>query len=385
MPWRKTEPMFEKVRFVLAHQDGLFSMTELCERFTISRKTGYKWLARYEEGGLEGLKEQSRAPHTCPHRIAAAAEPAILEARRLHPTWGARKLLPWLARKQPELVEVLPSPTAAAALLSQHGLVERQRRRRKAKHPGSTPLQPDRPNEVWCADFKGQFTTQDGVLCYPLTVTDAHSRFLLGCHGLLSTQTAGAIPVFERLFQEYGLPRAIRTDNGVPFATGALSGLSKLNIWWIKLGIQHQRIEPGHPEQNGRHERMHRTLKREATRNPERDLASQQGRFDRFRTEYNEERPHEALGQETPASLYTYSTRTYPERLPEPAYPGHLQRRWVSKAGNFRFHQGRQLFLSNALVHEWIGLEEVEDGVWSIYFYDLLIARFDERLNRITL
>lgn len=379
MPWRQTDPMTERARFVLAYQDDLYSMTELCDRFHISRKTGYKWLARYKEDGLEGLKEQNRTPHACPHRTAPAAEEALLEARRRHPTWGARKLLPWLARKQPELAAQLPSRTATAELLSRHGLVEAKRRRQKPKHPGSAPLETTAPNEVWCADFKGQFTTGDAVLCYPLTVTDAHSRFLLSCHGLLSVESGGCVPVFTRLFQEYGLPGAIRTDNGCPFATLAPGGLSQLSIWWIKLGIVHQRITPGHPQQNGRHERMHRTLKREAARNPEADLAAQQVRFDRFQTEYNEERPHEALEYATPASLYSTSPRPYPATLPEPHYPGHFQKRWVSKAGTFRFRQGRQLFLSNALIHEWIGLEEVEDGVWSIYFYDVLIARFDER------
>ena len=384
MPWRQTEPMHEKARFVLAHQEGLFEMTELCARFGISRKTGYKWLARFQEHGLEGLQEQSRAPHTSPHRLAPAVAEALREARRLHPTWGARKLLPWLARKQPQLAEQLPSASATAALLAKHDLVESKRRRRKAKHPGTSPLVAEAPNDVWTADFKGQFATGDRRLCYPLTVVDAHSRYLLGCQSLLSVECASALPVFTRLFRDYGLPRAIRTDNGVPFATGALSGLSRLNIEWIRLGIQHQRIEPAHPEQNGRHERMHRTLKREATRNPERDLAAQQERFEVFRTEYNEERPHEALGQETPASHYQPSPRPYPAIVPEPNYPGHMQRRWISKAGTFRFHKGRQLFLSNALIHEWIGLEEVEDGVWSLYFYDVLVARFDERLNRIT-
>ena len=276
MPWRQTEPMSEKARFVLAYQDDLYAMTELCERFQISRKTGYKWLARAQEYGLEGLKEQSRAPRTCPHRVDAAVTAALLEARRLHPTWGARKLLPWLAKKQPELAGQLPAPSTVAELLARAGVVEGRRRRRKSKHPGAQPLEAAAANDVWCADFKGQFSTGDGQLCYPLTVTDAHSRFLLGCHGLPSVEAAGVIPVFTRLFREYGLPTAIRTDNGVPFATTAVGGLSRLNVYWIKLGIQHQRIQPGRPEQNGRHERMHRTLKREATRQPERDLLKQQ-------------------------------------------------------------------------------------------------------------
>lgn len=384
MPWRQTAPMTERIRFVLAYQDDLYSMTELCERFRISRKTGYKWLARAQEDGIEALHDRSRAPQSCPHRVDPSIEAALLEARRLHPTWGARKLLPWLGRKQPELTGQLPSASTTAELLARHGLVEHPRRRRRAKHPGSKPLETQAANEVWTADFKGQFTTQDRVLCYPLTVVEAHSRFLLGCQGLLSTETSGVIPVFTRLFQEHGLPTAIRTDNGTPFATQAIGGLSRLNVWWIKLGIQHQRITPGRPEQNGRHERMHKTLKREATRLPERDLSQQQARFDRFCTEYNHERPHEALAQETPAMHYRPSPRPFPATLPEVEYAGHLQRRWVSQAGTFRFRKGRQLFLSNALKHEWVGLEEVEDGVWSIYFCDVLLARLDERKERLT-
>ena len=225
------------------------------------------------------------------------------------------------------------------------------------------------PNQTWCADFKGQFPTQDGMDCYPLTVTDAHSRYLLCCHALPSVRQEGAFPIFERLFAEFGLPEAIRTDNGNPFATQAICGLSKLSVWWIKLGIAHQRIEPGQPQQNGRHERMHKTLKRETARPPEKDHAAQQARFDAWRDEFNQERPHQALGQKTPASLYASSPRPLPSRLPEPDYPGHFQVRQVSKSSMFRFHH-RQVFLSEALIEEHIGLEEIDEGLWSLYFYN---------------
>jgi putative transposase len=376
MPWKKTDPMCERMQFVAAYLSGLYSMTELCERAGIKRNTGYKWIRRYEAEGLPGLQEKSRAPKHCPHKISPEIEALLLEAKRAHPSWGPRKILPWLSRQRPDLV--LPAASTAGELFKRAGLVQRKRRHRTHRHPGSAPLRAESPNEVWTADFKGQFKTQDGLYCYPLTVADAHSRYLLACAARLSTKQVEARPIFESLFRDYGLPQAIRTDNGSPFATPAFCGLSKLSVWWIKLGIRHQRIEPGRPEQNGAHERMHRTLKAETTRPPERDQQAQQERFDRFCAEYNQERPHEALSQQTPASRYRGSERAMPERLPEPEYPGHFEVRRVSRAGTFRFKH-RQLFLSDTLLEEWIGLEETEDGIWSLYFYDVLLARLDER------
>lgn len=234
------------------------------------------------------------------------------------------------------------------------------------------------PNQLWCADFKGQFPTRDAVLCYPLTVTDAHSRFLLGCTALLSVREEGAMAAFTQLFRAYGLPDAIRTDNGVPFATNALCGLSALSVWWTKLGIAHERIEPGRPEQNGRHERMHRTLKAETTRPPQQNQDAQQKRFDLWCEEFNTERPHEALHHATPAEHYEPSSRALPEKLPAPEYPGHFLVRKVCNAGTFRL-KNRQPFLSSTLKQERIGLEEINDGLWSLYFYDRLIARLSER------
>lgn len=376
MPWMQTDPMNQRTRFVLAYEDGLYSMTELCERFGVSRKTGYKWLHRYRDQGLDGLKEQSRAPHHCPHQTPPDIAELLLETRRSHPRWGPRKLIDYLRPRHREVI--WPAASTIGALLKRHGLVEGKRRRRKAKHPGAVSLVTTAPNQVWGADFKGEFRMQNGQYCYPLTITDAHSRYLLACQGLPSTRQQGAFEVFEGLFKEMGLPEAIRTDNGNPFATRALCGLSRLSVWWIKLGISHQRIEPGQPQQNGRHERMHRTLKAETTRPPEREMSAQQRRFDDFRAEFNHERPHEALGGAVPASVYVPSVRALPAPIPEPAYRGHFEVRWVSKAGTFRFKH-RQLFISQALRHEWIALEEVADGVWSVYFYDVLLARLDER------
>lgn len=366
----------ERARFIALHEEGLYSMCELCARFGISRKTGYKWLGRYQTEGLEGLEDQSRAPHSCPHRTAAKTEAALVHAREAHPTWGPKKLLPHLARTQPELR--LPARSTAGEVLKRHGLIQERKRRRKPLHPGGTTLVAEAPNDVWMADFKGEFPTRNGAMCYPLTVTDAHSRFLLGCRALASTQHAGAQPVFTALFAEYGLPCALRTDNGTPFSSTAIGGLSRLSVWWIKLGIEHQLITPGQPQENGRHERMHRTLKAETTRPPDWDLPGQQARFDGFRREFNAERPHEALAQRTPGSLYTPAARSLPGRLPEPEYSGHLSVRRVGPRGSISF-AARPLFLSEVLAGEQVGLEEVDDGVWSVFFYGLLLGRFHER------
>ena len=380
MPWNETSPMTERMRFITLHQEGFYSMSELCQRFGISRQTGYKWLGRFEETGLEGLKEQSRAPHSSPRRTGEAVEAALLAARQAHPRWGPLKLRDYLQPRRPDLV--LPAPSTIGKLLKRHGLIPAQARRRRLRHPGSAPLQTAVPNQVWCVDFKGEFPTGDGVDCYPLTVMDAHTRYLLACQARPSTAQAGVFPVFQRLFAEYGLPEAIRTDNGTPFATTALCGLSQLSVWWLKLGITHQRIAPGRPEQNGRHERMHRTLKAETTRPPASDHRRQQERFDAFLQEYNEERPHQALGGKTPASLWTPSARCLPLRVLEHEYPGHYLVRKISQAGNFRFWS-QPVFLSRTLTGEQIGLEETGDGIWSVYFRDYLLARFDERVYRI--
>jgi transposase InsO family protein len=376
MPWKKTTPMTERLSVIALYQTRLWRMTERCTRFNISRKTGYKWLRRYSQEGVSGLQEKSRAPLSCPHRIAPEVAAVLLEAKHLHPSWGPRKILPDLERHHPALEG--PAASRAGERFRKVGLSRSKPRRRRPPHPGAPTRHAGAPNEVWTADFKGQFRTGDGVYCYPLTVADAYSRYLLGCTARLSTKPVEAQPVFERLFRAYGLPEASRTDNGAPFATPAFCGLSKLRVWWIKLGIRHQRIEPGRPAQNGRHERMHRTLKAEATRPPERNHATPQARFDRCCREYHHERPHEALGQRPPASLFHASPRRMPATLAAPEYPGHGLVRRVSKAGTLRF-QSRQLFLRDTLLQEWIALEETGDGIWSIYFYDVLLARVDAR------
>lgn len=376
MPFATTDPVLERARLVSLHQDGLYSVAELARRFGVSRPTVYTWIERYHDGGTEALTDRSHAPHTQPHQTPPEVETLIVEARRAHPSWGPKKLLPYLARRHPQIK--LPAASTAGAILKRHGLTQTHRQRRSVKHPGASPLTTTAPNQVWTADYKGQFKTRDGLYCYPLTVCDAHSRYVLSCQGLPSVEQYVAFRQFERLFHEYGLPQAIRTDNGTSFATRALCGLSRLSVWWIKLDIDHQRIEPGQPQQNGAHERMHKTLKAETTRPPEQDMIAQQARFDRWRAEFNEERPHEALGYETPASCYTASPRSMPTVLPEPEYPGHFEVRYLSKDGNVRFKH-RQFFVSQTLSHEHVGFEEVDDGVWDLYFFDRLLARLDER------
>lgn len=369
--------MDQRLRFVTDALSDRFTMTELCARYGVSRRIGYKWVARFNEDGKRGLADRTRRPHVCPTQIRSGLAELLCEFRRTHPDWGARKLLRVLRDRHPE-IEDWPAASTAADLLARRGLVHKRRRRRPHQHPGVIPIMTTAPNDLWTADFKGQFRTGNAVYCYPLTIADQHTRFLVACYGLLSTETVAAKPVFERAFGEYGLPRAIRTDNGVPFATQAIHGLSYLNVWWMRLGIQHQRIHPGSPQENGAHERMHRTLKRHAVKPVQRTCAGQQKRFDAFRREYNIERPHEALGQETPASRYTASRRPYPARLPVLEYPGHFLVKRVTDAGTFRF-QHRLLYIANALVDQHIGLEETDDGVWSIYFNTVLIATLDER------
>jgi putative transposase len=376
MPWLETSPMAERRRFVDDAHRGLFSMTDLCARYGISRKTGYKWLDRHDAQGREGLRDRSHAPQHCPHKISEDVARAICEGRQAHPSWGPRKLLRWLRRHQPGLA--LPALSTAGDLLAREGLVKKRVRRQRHRHPGVVAPVTRHPNDLWTSDFKGHFRTGDGRYCYPLTVADLHSRLLLGCDALLSTRGREARPCFEALFREYGLPAAIRTDNGVPFASTGLHGLSSLNVWWMRLGILHQRIRPASPQENGAHERMHRTLKREATRPAAANRHRQQLAFNRFRREYNEQRPHEALGDRTPASVYRPSPRPFPDRLPAIEYPGHFQVRFVCNAGTFRF-RNRLLFIANALKQHYIGLEEIEDGLWSIYFGQVLLARLDER------
>jgi len=315
MPWKEDLPMDQKTQFISEYLRDSLSFTELCQRYHISRKTGYKWIARYQAFGPVGLLDGSRRSHTSPDQTPEAMRLAIIEARRRHPSWGAKKLLKLLERKDPQ--QPWPSRWTICEILKREGLVREKTLRRKVGHPGKPTCIVTAPNELWCVDFKGEFKTRDGRYCYPLTVTDSYSRYLLGCQGLLSTETLGAKETFEALFNRYGLPKAIRSDNARPFASTALGRLSQLSVWWIRLGIRPELIEPGKPQQNGQHERMHRRLKAETTRPPAANLAKQQRVFNRFRSEYNEVRPHEGIELQTPASLYRASRRGLPNEVPE--------------------------------------------------------------------
>lgn len=376
MPWKQSSRVTERLRFVALVKEGHYQMKELCERFGVSRQTGYDTLNRYSAKGVDGLKDGSHVPHTYPHRITEEMREVLLSARRAHPDWGPRKILDWLQRRQPELA--VPAASTVGDLYSREKLVKTRQRTRSWRHPGRSPVRVGEPNDLWTMDFKGDFRMGDGQRCYPLTIADAHTRFLLTCHGLGSTAHVGALAAVDRAFREYGLPRAIRTDNGVPFSTKAIAGLSRLNIWWTQLGIAHDRIAPGHPEQNGSHERMHLTLMKGSAFPPAAEMEAQQVRFDGFREEFDFERPHEALGGETPGSLYVRSPRELPETLLDPVYAGHCEIRQV-RANGILYFKNQQIFLSELLSGHHVALEEIADGIWSIYFYTLLLTRLDVR------
>jgi transposase InsO family protein len=372
--------MDQRTQFIADHLRETQTITELCDRYGVSRKTGYKWIDRYLRLGPAGLEERSRRPHRAPNQTADEIVAAILEARHRHPVWGGKKLRALLQRRHPRWT--LPARSTVCDILSRHGLVPTRRQRRRIGHPGKPTTIMAAPNAVWCADYKGQFKTGDGRYCYPLTVTDGFSRYLLGCQGLGSTAGAEAQPVFTRLFKEYGLPLRIRTDNGVPFATTTLARLSKLSAWWVRLGILPECIEPGRPDQNGRHERMHRTLKAATTRPAAGSLGAQQRRFNSFREEFNHERPHEALDQQTPATCYHPSPRPMPDRLPPLEYPDRFEVRYVSANGGIRWNR-RWVNVSTVCVGEYVGLEEIDDGIWNVYFGPLRLGRLLERHMRI--
>jgi putative transposase len=380
MPWSETTPMDQKTQFIADYLRNTLCISELCELYGISRKTGYKWIDRYLADGPQGLDERSRKPRHSPNRTPDEICEALLDVRRHHPSWGAKKLLAIVEQRHSEWD--LPNRSTVCEILKRNGLVPKKRQRRVIGHPGKPASAILTPNDCWCADFKGQFKTGDGIYCYPLTVTDDYSRFLLGCQGLLSTCVAEAKPVFTRLFKEYGLPRRIRTDNGVPFATNTLARLSQLSAWWVRLGVMPELIEPGKPQQNGRHERMHRTLKAETTRPAAANLRAQQNRFDRFQHEFNHDRPHEALDMQTPDARYHRSPREMPAKLPPLEYPDRFEVRYVSFNGGIRWNKG-WVNVSITCAGEYVGLEEIDDGVWNVYFGPLKLGRLLERHMRI--
>jgi putative transposase len=376
MPWKVSSVMEEKLRFILEYEAGGESMTELCQRYDISRETGYLTLRRYRALGLSGLLPQSHATHRHGNQTPEEIEQKVLELRQAHMRWGPRKLKRILEREEPG--RNWPATSTIGALLKREGLVV-ARKKRWHTAPYTEPLaHAQECNRVWCADFKGWFRTADRERIDPLTISDAYSRYLLRCQAVEKTNTARVQAIFEAAFREYGMPEAIRTDNGPPFASHAVAGLSRLSVWWIKLGIVPERIAAGHPEQNGRHERMHRTLKEEAAQPPAANRREQQRTLDRFRQEYNEVRPHEALEMQTPAAIYQPSVRAFPARVPQPEYPQTMLVRSVRPHGHFRWKK-HDVFLSEVLWGENVGLLP-EDGRWfTIYFAQLPLARFDSQ------
>lgn len=353
--------------------NGSFSITELSTRYQVSRKTVYKWMDRFYSGGDAALRDAKRAPKSCPHKTPPEIEKSILECRDRHPTWGAKKILAHLSKALNP--RDLPCRATACAILLRNGYAQSPKKRRDPGHPGRPTTPIDSLNAIWCADYKGEFKLTTGYYCYPLTITDGFSRYLLTCKAFPNTQTSGAFKGFEEAFREYGLPERIRTDNGVPFATMAIARLSALSVWFIRLGIYPEFIQPGRPQQNGRHERMHRTLKAETTKPPESTLRKQQRRFDCFQEEYNLERPHEAIGMATPASLYRVSAKAFPKKLPELIYPPQFIERLVMSNGTVSFH-GRRILLSQVLSGQTIGMEEVEHGIFNFYFGPVLLGKW---------
>ncbi len=379
MPWKECHTMDERLRFVARLLDGE-KMAPLCAEFGISRKTGYKIYDRYKDNGVQAFTDRSRRPYRQANRLPAPIEATIVRLKREYPGWGApkirEKLRPQIATAQ------LPAISTVHAVLDRQGLVKRRRRRRSGGTAGTAHSQPTEPNALWCADYKGEFMLGNRRYCDPLTITDFASRYLLVCEALSTTQERFAFTVFDRAFKEFGLPQAIRTDNGVPFASPtALYRLSTLAVWWLRLGIVIERIQPGHPQQNGRHERMHRTLKAEATKPAAPNVLQQQARFDAFRVRYNDQRPHQALDMRVPGDVYTRSRLPY-RGLEDLTYPFHDATIMVTHCGRICF-QGRKINLSHALAGQAIGVTQVGEHIWLVTFMQYDLGYFDDEACRL--
>jgi putative transposase len=370
--------MDERLRFVARLLDGE-KMAALCREFDVSRKTGYKIFQRYKDCGLEGLTDRSRRPYRQANQLPFQIEKLIVQLKRERPSWGAPKIREKLRRLHGDVPT--PAISTVHAVLDRHGLVSHGRKRRY-KAQGTTLSKPTHPNDLWCADYKGEFMLADKRYCYPLTITDFATRYLLSCEALSTTQEIYAFSIFERAFKEFGLPQAIRTDNGVPFASPhALFGLSKLAVWWLRLGIRIERIKPGHPQQNGRHERMHLTLKKEATKPAAQNFLQQQAKFDDFIECFNHQRPHQALDMKYPAELYLPSPRPY-RGLSELHYPFHDRTITVTQCGRICFGR-RKINLSTVFAGQNVGVKEVSDRIWLVSFMDYDLGFFDHEIGRL--
>ena len=379
MPWKETSAMDQRISFITDWLSGDYRKSELCRLYEISRPTADKWIYRYGELGPPGLAEQTRAPHCHPNQTAAELRALIVQTKLRRQHWGPKKVLDWLRQQRPELS--WPADSTAGVILKRAGLVQpRQRRRRVA--PYSEPFaECAAPNQSWSADFKGDFLLGNGGRCYPLTISDNFSRYLLLCRALPRPSLAEVQPWFEWVFRRCGLPAVIRTDNGAPFASLALGGISQLSKWWIKLGIKPERIQPGKPAQNGRHERMHRTLKQAVA--PQRDLGEQQRHYDPFQEEYNWERSHESLGRKTPGSIHCSSPRFYPAKLPEVHYESGVTVRQVRHNGEIKW-RGQMLYISEVLAKEPVGLKPIDEAKWELRYSFHLLGVLDEKTKTIT-
>jgi len=379
MPWKESTKMEERKRFVMRYRSGV-KMVELCREYGISRKTGYKFAKRFAEYGEEGLLDRSRRPHRLRYEVSDAMKQRLLGVRKKHPTWGAKKLKAYLERTLPGVR--IPACSTIHLLLKEHGFVQTRRRRKVVSVYPHRLRVSQAPNDIWCVDFKGQFRLQGGQMCYPLTITDHYSRKILACVALGRINGSEVARVFRYIFERFGLPRAIRSDNGAPFASRALGGLSKLSVWWLSLGVVPERIEPGHPEQNGRHERMHRTLKAEATRPAANTLLGQQERFDRFVTEYNTIRPHEALEMRTPDELYQRSAAQFVPLDTARVYALDDLEVMVSEYGHVQVPGlGMRFFLSTVVGGSPIGLRELADGAWLVSYMQLSLGLYQPTPN----
>ncbi len=378
MPWKECQIVEERLRFIARVLDGE-KMAGLCREFGISRKTGYKILNRYKNCGIDGLTDRSRRPYRHANQLPFQIEKLIIGLKKEYPHWGAPKIRERLRRLYPDIR--CPAISTVHAVLDRNGLVKR-RRRRRIKRKGTALTWPSRPNELWCADYKGEFMLANRRYCYPLTITDFASRYLIACDALSTTKEVYAFSVFERAFKDFGLPRAIRTDNGVPFASpNALFNLSRLSVWWLRLGIDIERIKPGHPEQNGRHERMHLTLKTEATRPAAENCLQQQGRFDEFVDRFNQERPHQALDMKVPAECYEPSDRSY-KGLDELEYPFHDRTVTVTQCGRICYDR-RKINLSVVFAGQNVGVKQVAERIWLVSFMQFDLGFFDHETCRL--
>lgn len=381
MPWKVTHVLDERTRFIVDVERGEVSMTALCALYGISRETGYKWRSRHASGGFAALSDGSRARRTQASATPEGIAARVLSLRERHPSWGPKKLRAVLLRDFPE--QIWPAASTIGDLLGRHGLIAPRRGRSRSLPQGRVAVEAVAPNEVWGIDFKGWFRTGDGQRCDPLTVSDAVSRYLLLCEVVAPT-LEGVWPACERLFAEQGQPRAFRMDNGTPFGCEGAAGLTRLSVRWVKLGIALEPITPGCPQENGRHERMHRTLKRETSCPPASSCAEQQARFDVFRQEFNEVRPHEALGQATPASVHRPNSRVYTGRLEDPWYDAEHQVHRVRSHGEIRY-RGELVYLSDALPGEVVGIAELPSGDSVVRFADIelgVIARGSTQFRR---